>query len=202
MSLENQNCEPFEMFISSRLDDELTTDEQTLLDEHLQQCDSCQELVIRFQRVNASVESLSHPLSHPQPQTDASNQPDQATETFVVTRNKPVLKDWLSVWRLIPATTAAMVLVGLIVFATRTPEPIAAKQFSTDAFVEPVQQLQFISEQQQRDQDLMLRLLGMDLRSLRLELNQLDADSPERADFAKRIDAMIERVRNFESAQP
>jgi anti-sigma-K factor RskA len=199
MNHDHQNCEKFQILVSAMLDDELTPEEQTDLGQHLEQCDACRHLMNRFEAVNKGVELLSQPEHVPGGIKSKLEKTAVKTETFVVTRQKPSARDWLSVWRLIPLATAASVVFGLAFLATRTPEPVAAEQFSTEQFVKPVQELQFISEQQQRDQELMLKLLGMDLRSLRLELNQLDAESPERKKFSKRIDAMIERVREFES---
>ena len=80
-----------------------------------------------------------------------------------------------------------------------TPNPVTAEQFSPEEVVRPIKELHLINLQQQRDQELLLRTLGMDLRSLRLEIAQLDSGSEERQNLENQINAMIEKVREFES---
>ena len=75
-----------------------------------------------------------------------------------------------------------------------------AEQLTAEQFVKPMTDLNRINHQQQRDQDLMLRTLGMDLRSLKLELKQLENAAPEeRLRLEKQIEKMLHRVEEFET---
>jgi hypothetical protein len=79
------------------------------------------------------------------------------------------------------------------------PTPAKADQVTPEQIVKPMKELHLINLQQQRDQDLMLRTLGMDLRSLKIEIAQLEPGSPERKLLTEQVEAMIEKVRLFES---
>ncbi len=191
MNPNEKDCE-FEPMVSAMIDNELSLDEQTILDDHLAGCDSCHRLVRDFESVNISVDSLSfaHGFGHA----------DTHTEKFVVTRQKQSLSNWLSVWRLVPLAGVASLLIGLLLVTAQPAPEATAEQLTPEQFVKPMTELNRINHQQQRDQELMLRTLGMDLRSLKLELKQLEDAGPEdRAQFEKQIEEMLERVQKFEA---
>jgi len=187
MKDETSNCESFEILISAMLDNELDANEQNELESHLANCCSCQNLVQSYQQVNTMVDRLSVDWSVPE---KLNHEKQHSLKTSGVKR--------FSIWRLIPLAAAAMLLVSFTIAAWPNPQPAKAEQISSDQFVEPMKEIQFLNMEKQRDQELMLRTLGMDLRSLKLELNQLEPGSPERQKFAEQIDAMIEKVRSFE----
>jgi hypothetical protein len=173
------------------IDGELSGDELTSVHQHLKNCRSCGQLHFDFAEVNKAVGALSANL------TDASH--DRVTETFVVTREKTSLKNWLSVWRLAPLAGVAALLVGFFVVTIQPPDNVSADQLSPEQFVKPMTELNRINQQQQRDQDLMLRTIGMDLRTLRLELKQLKSASPEEhTRIEEQIESMLQRVQDFE----
>ena len=189
MKPNEQKCEPFELLISAMIDGELPADQRSELDAHLEQCESCVGLLDDFQNVDCVVESIG--FEH--------NPNANITETFVVTRQKPSMKNWLSVWRLVPLAGVAALMVGLFLVMTQPALKATAEQLTPEEFVRPLADLNRINIQQQRDQELMLRTLGMDLRALKLELNQLENAGPEdRLRLEKQIETMLDRVSSFE----
>ena len=92
-------------------------------------------------------------------------------------------------------------MVGMFLVTTNQTAPVAtAEQLTAEQFVKPMTDLNRINHQQKRDQDLMLRTLGMDLRSLKLELKQLENAAPEeRLRLEKQIEKMLHRVEEFET---
>lgn len=190
MNSNDQKCEQFEPLVSALIDGELSGSELELVNAHLADCQSCRELRDDFAGVDGCVVALASGPAN-----------EHITETFVVTRQKPVLKNWLSVWRLVPLATVAILMVGLFIVTTDQTAPEAtAEQLTAEQFVKPMTDLNRINQQQQRDQELMLRTLGMDLRSLKLELEQLEnAGSEDRARFENQIEEMLDRVEQFEA---
>ena len=193
MNPNNQNCDDFEPMVSAMIDGELSLDEQGLLSSHLDDCVACRRLLTDFEAVDIAVETLA-------PASSLATLEKQ-TETFVLTRQKPSLKSWLSVWRLVPLAAVAALMVGMFLVTTNQTAPVAtAEQLTAEQFVKPMTDLNRINHQQQRDQDLMLRTLGMDLRSLKLELKQLENAAPEeRLRLEKQIEKMLHRVEEFET---
>lgn len=193
MNPNNQNCDDFEPMVSAMIDGELSLDEQGLLSSHLDDCVACRRLLTDFEAVDIAVETLA-------PASSLATL-EKRTETFVLTRQKPSLKSWLSVWRLVPLAAVAALMVGMFLVTTNQTAPVAtAEQLTAEQFVKPMTDLNRINHQQQRDQDLMLRTLGMDLRSLKLELKQLENAAPEeRLRLEKQIEKMLHRVEEFET---
>jgi len=190
----NNDCENFEPMVSAMLDGELLPGEQAQLDAHLDQCQSCGNLVKDFQSVDDAVATLGT-------RAKGNESENRVTETFVVTRQKQSVKNWLSVWRLVPLAGVAALLIGLFLVMSQPASTATAEQLSAEEFVKPLTDLNRINLQQQRDQDLMLRTLGMDLRALKLELNQLENAGPEdRQRLEKQIETMLERVQHFDAA--
>ena len=107
--------------------------------------------------------------------------------------------NWFSVWRLIPLGVAATLLVCFGIAAWPNPQPVNANQILPEQIAGPMFELETLNNQKQRDQDLMLRTLGMDLRAMKLEISQLEPGSEERERLETQIDLMIAKVRKFES---
>ncbi|WP_075082227.1 zf-HC2 domain-containing protein [Mariniblastus fucicola] len=193
MNLSNQTCEDFEPLVSAMIDGELSASELLLVNGHLEGCESCRRLRAEFVTLDASI-SL---------QTLAGEERENTlTETFVVTRQKQSIRNWMSVWRLIPLAGVAALMIGLFLVTTHSAPQATAEQLTPEQFVKPMTDLNRINHQQQRDQELMLRTLGMDLRSLKLELKQLENTGPEdRTRFENQIEAMLKRVEQFEDQQ-
>ena len=181
-------CHVFEPLVSVMLDGELTQVEQEHVQKHLDGCPSCQRLLVGFSQVDQAVGILSDVPEHQQVAKDA--------DLFL---KRPVKKRLtFSVWRLIPLAVAATVLICLGITMLPTPTPVTADQVTPEQIVRPIKELHLINLQQKRDQELMLRTLGMDLRSLRLEVAQLESGSEEQEKLESQINAMIEKVNQFE----
>ncbi len=193
------NCESYEPLISALIDGELEPAEQNELKSHLQNCPACKQRVIFFERVDAAVESLSH-----RSVADSLDNPNQRLPAHFPFAMHPPKKDVPRprrrlIWRLIPLAAAATLLICLGIAAWPFPRPANADQISASQIVKPFKELRLLNLQQQRDQDLMLRTLGMDLRSMKLEINLLEPGSVERISLATQIDAMIEKVKLYEA---
>ena len=190
----NAECQIYEPLISVMLDDELTTLEQEQLQSHLDSCRSCRKKLAGFSRVNDAVSLLSRV---PEDQWKSVTPNGFENENFHI--EKPVKKRMaFSVWRLIPLAVAATVLVCLAITMLPTPNPVTADQVTPEQIVRPIKELHMINLQQKRDQELMLRTLGMDLRSLRLEVAQIAPGSEEQQKLQIQINEMIEKVNQFE----
>ena len=191
----NHDCDTFEPLVSAMIDNELLPNERVELNLHLNQCESCESLVREFQQIDEAVGALGlGPEGN-----DVENRMSEFSETFVVTRQKQSVKNWFSPWRLVPLAGVAALVVGLFMVVSQPAPEATADQISAEEFVKPLTDLNLINLQQQRDQDLMLRTLGMDLRALKLELKQLESAVPEdRQRLEQQIETMLERVGSFE----
>ena len=195
MNSNDPQCEQFEPLVSAMLDGELADADLQTVNKHLAVCDSCRDLKKDFSTVDDGVRSMAS--------DSAENQNGHTkTETFVVTRQKPSLKSWLSVWRLVPLATVAALMIGLFIVTTNQTAPdAAAEQLTAEQFVKPMTELNRINRQQQRDQEMMLRTLSMELRSLKLELMQLENTGDEdRARLENQIEDILRRVEEFETS--
>ena len=78
-------------------------------------------------------------------------------------------------------------------------QPAKANLVSPEQVAQPMSELHRINQQQSRDQGLMLKILGMDLRALRLEIDHLPENSQERINLTQQVDAMLKKVRAFKT---
>ena len=196
------DCETFEILISAMVDGELTKIEYGELNDHLDSCECCSRRVMRFEEINSAVFGLSDPVFGCPIEADEIS--DRVVPASIHRRQEPVppldqraRRKLYSIWSMLPLAFVASVVVCLIIVALPNGEPVAADQISPSEIVDPIRELHIIHTQQQRDQELMLRTLGMDLRSLKLELNRLEEGSPEREALANQIDALLEKVVAF-----
>jgi hypothetical protein len=194
------NCEDFEPLISAMIDGELEPDELAYTQSHVDDCACCQAKVTSFENVDRAMFLLSSKVESSAEFSDATSTDQRQTEVFVVSREKSSLKDWISPWRLVPLGAAAALLIGVGMTMFPQPQPVTANQFSPEQYVQPMKELYQINVQQQRDQELMLRTLGMDLRALKLELQQLESGSTDHENLAQQVDVMLEKVRQFDTA--
>lgn len=194
---QHSNCDTYEPLISAMIDGELESDERNELNSHLQNCTTCKQRVIAFERVDAAVETLSH-NSEPTQSTNEAILRLQSAVPFAMYPPKkvPPRANNLLIWRLIPLAAAATLLICLGVAAWPSA---SAESISPAQIVEPMKELHLLNLEKQREQSLMLRTLIMDLRSMKLEINMFEPGSAERVSFASQIDAMIEKVELYET---
>lgn len=196
----HSNCETYEPLISAMIDGELESSERNELNSHLQNCAMCKQRVITFEQVDAAVAMLSSDGKN----AGSSGNPTLNSQTTIPfpmhpPKMAPPRSSKLNPWRLIPLAAAATLLICLGIAAWPNPRPANAELISPSQIVEPMKELHFLNLQKQRDQDLMLRTLGMDLRSMKLEINLLEPGSAERVGLAAKIDAMIEKVNVYQA---
>lgn len=190
------DCDSFELLISASIDDDLSDSEQDILNEHLDSCSNCQQLALEFASVNTAVELLG--CERQDVETAKNNLAETSKPLLVAAEDTKT--NWFSVWRLIPIGVAATLAVCLAITAWPNPKPVNANQISPEQITKPILELETLNQRKQKDQDLMLRTLGMDLRAMKLEINQLDPESDERKRLEAQIDSMITKVRSFESS--
>ncbi|MFK7767442.1 MAG: zf-HC2 domain-containing protein [Mariniblastus sp.] len=204
------SCEEFEVLISAMIDGELLPTKLESLQAHLDICTNCREQATTFKTIDSlvaiGVESIgmgSIGMGSIGMQSPSDNETPTLANVKVTRPNLKVSarpNRWLSIRRLVPLAAAATLLICLAFTAIQNPKPVTAEQVSPEQFVQPVRDLHFINLQQQRDQELMLRTLKMDLRSLKLEINQLEPGSDERIKLVQQIDSMLEKVSLFAAA--
>lgn len=185
----NSSCKCYEPLISAMLDDELNSSELLELNAHLSQCSACRELAGVFSQVNVGIGHLSL-----QPTTIAVA-PVTPTKHKL---DRPHAKSPLTMWRMLPLAVAATLLVCLTIVSWPNSTPANAEQITPAQFIEPMTDLHVLNFEKQKAQDLMLRTLNMDLRSLRIELSQMNSSAEDREIFASQIDAMIKKVESLE----
>lgn len=198
MHSQNRNCEQLEPLLSAMLDGELPSPERDELIAHLAHCAECQSNLHAFKQVNEAVVLLSradHRHENCSGGLSALNGVPGPMK-FEPSAHRTRL---FSVWRLVPLAVAATMLLCLAITALPEPEPASAEQIPAEQFVEPMKEFLANNIQQQRDQDLMIRTLGWDLRAMKLDLNQLEPGSDERISLEAQIDAMIAKVNQFEN---
>ena len=165
------SCESFEIAISEMLDGELTGSDKTRLGQHLIQCASCRQTVREFEALNHSLMSLGEPQ-----------------ETPLVRRK--IKSSWISAYRVIPAAIATALAVCLLFMVWPLLQP---NQVNAEELVERMQTAEQVTAQQQLDQELSLRVMEMQLRMLRVELEELQ-ESNESEALEVAIDSLMHRV--------
>lgn len=183
-----KNCEPFQLMISELLDGELNQADSLAVQKHLDNCTQCRHTASAFQQANNAVANLAN---HRQPDLPQKIN-GQQTARGSAPSNPNTLRRWLMI------AAAVVVLVGLSAAFVQTTSPVSAKEFSAQEFARPLKDLHLLNMQQASDQELMLRALNMDLRAMRLELNQIP-DSKEQDGLKSEIDLMLAKVRQFDS---
>ena len=201
MTSEHVNCEIYEPLISAMMDGELESGERNELNSHLQNCARCKQRAIAFEQVDSAVERLSHKMLPAGESLNGFPQSSYPTVPFAMHEAKKSLPQTQSksAWRLIPLAAAATLLVCLGIALWPNPRPVNAGLISPSQIVEPMKELHFLNQETQRNQELMLRTLGMDLRSLKLEINHFELGSDERESLSAQIDAMIQKVQTFDT---
>jgi len=201
MNSEPVNCETYDPLISAMMDGEIESVERNELNSHLQNCARCKQRVMAFEQVDSAVERLSHKNLSGSESLNGFAQSSFPTVPFAMheAKKKSLQAHRKSAWRLIPLAAAAMLLVCLGIALWPNPRPVNAGLISPSQIVEPMKELHFLNQETRRNQELMLRTLGMDLRSMKLEINHFELGSAERDSLSAQIDAMIEKVQTFEA---
>jgi hypothetical protein len=197
----HSNCEHYEPLISAMIDGELESDERNELNSHLQNCARCKQRVVAFEQVDAAVGSLALNSAGNNGSPNSPTPYSFATAPFAMLppKSAPRRNNKRVIWRLIPLAIAATLLICLGIVAWPNPQPANAGQISPAQIVEPMKELHLLNQIKQRDQNVMLQTLVMDLRSMKLEIDLLEPGSTERVGLTAQIDAMIEKVKLFET---
>ena len=174
-------CE-FEPLISAFIDGELSNDAASNIRSHLEACESCRALHEQFSTVDSLVHLSEERISQYKISADS-----------VHAKTEPVR---MSASRLVPLAVVATLLICVSTIFVHD-QPAEAELVSPEQIAQPMSELHLINQQQSRDQELMLQVLGMDLRALKLEISRLPENSQARANLTQQVDAMLERIRTF-----
>lgn len=177
-------CE-FEPLVSAFMDNELSGEAVTDVIAHLATCETCQDLHGSFREVDSLVHFSDERMSRLRSDRISSRSVRKDVAQLTI------------VGRFVRLAVVATLLIGLGMVLIQD-RPAEADAISPEQVAQPMQQLHLINQQQRRDQELMLRVLGMDLRALKLEISQLPKDSKERSNLTQQVDLMLERIRQFE----
>ena len=199
------SCEYFEILISAMTDGELDIQETAELNQHLENCSGCRQLSQQFANVDellAEHSLMEHRGYHVESSLEYRTEmldsngslPKYSPAPTKLPHRTRQSRKWITY---LPLAVAATLLGCLILIAWPNPQPAAAGQLSPEEVIQPMQELKRINQQKQRDQEMMLHAFSLELRVLKLELNQLEPDSPERIAMSQRIDAMLERLHPY-----
>lgn len=177
-------CE-FEPLVSSFIDNELDDNAKSDVIAHLASCETCRNLHRAFCNVDSLVFFSDERASRLRSERSGC----QPTP-------EPIRNSRLGRLVLFAIVGTLLLCVSQVLIQDRSA---AANPISPEQVAQPMQEMHMINQQQRRDQELMLRVLGMDLRALKLEISLLPEDSQERNRLTQQVDAMLERVRQFES---
>ena len=181
-------CE-FEPMISALVDDELADEQKSKVIFHLANCESCQALHDDFHKVDSLVQFSDERIPRRPQQQIKSRNLDATTESIRI----------VSTSRFVPAAVAATLLMCFCVFFVQD-QPAEANPVSPEEVAQPMSELHSLNKQQRRDQELMLKVLGMDLRTLKLEIAQLPNHSQERISLTQQVDMMLQKIRTFKTS--
>lgn len=190
-------CEEFGPLISAMLDDELSTDERSRVDQHLHACSACR----RRSKVFAELDRLASPAA-PVPSSDWR---DNIGRRVRIRQRKQRLS-WAATY--VAAAVVLIAMIGTILHFRRANsgrvvvDPGAAIvnreqatiQKTENNVIGPLETLQIVSRQEQRTYDAMRRLMEWDLRALKLELKQMELTPDQVEQLSSRIEMLIERV--------
>lgn len=180
MSTSQRHCEQIEMLISADLDGELNFDESTRIKTHLSGCKSCAQVRANYLQINRSIDDLGA--------TDAGRHLLDQPSVNELTSST----NW--VWRLVPFGLAASLVIAFgFMLVPSQPTPVNAQEI-----VRPFADVVEINQQAERDQQIMLKTLELELRSLRLELAQITQQDDRGAKLDARLMELINKVNQFE----
>lgn len=195
MNEKHSTCEDYEPLISAMIDGELDAIERNELNSHLQNCAHCKQRVVDFEEVDRTVDQLSH-VAVGIPRKTSPYSLARPPYEMRPSKLKPRFRR-RTIWRLIPLAAAATLLIGLGVAVWPNPRPVSAELISAEQFVEPLKELHLLNQLKHREQEVMLQTLGLDLRSMKLELNLLEP--ADQLSLNTRIDAMLEKLNRFDA---
>jgi hypothetical protein len=177
------NCASLEPLISAMIDNELSEQETSQLAVHLESCRRCQQTRRDFECIN---DSLVY-------ESDADFL--RPSKSMTVEKESSTTKSWtLTRWL---AIATSLLIVAAVAWSAGSS---GSSEVTVENIVQPLTDFHLLKQQEQRDQRLMLKTMALKLRSLKLELGQIDPDLATRESLDKKIDDMMHRVSHFESA--
>ncbi len=195
MNRENMTCEPFEELISADLDNDLTAIESEQLSDHLSVCVSCQNLKREFQSLNGLVAGLglaTEPIADFEQKASGPLAGSGIAIRKSAARVAGGERFW---WRAIPLGLAVALLVTICVVVWPTGSRVEA----AEAISVPMLEVAKMNQQAELDQQLMVKMLEFELRSLRLELSQVAGDPELQMLLDQRLSELISRVKTFQT---
>ena len=179
-----KNCEAFSMLLSCDIDDELSSEQQSRLFEHLTQCNRCRELKSRFDQIDELVGKMG-------------DSPECGMETCDFAASKPILEKTKSRRRnrilLRYGSLAAMVAFVALTLSMTIP---LQKEAAAEELMVPLVSLAEINSQRIQDQDLLQQSLEFDLRTLRLQIESIDTNDVSDS-IRDRLEQLRKKLEDF-----
>ncbi|MFH0944149.1 MAG: anti-sigma factor [Planctomycetota bacterium] len=178
-------CEEYAELLSEYLDGELGAPESARVEWHLQQCPACREVLTSFQTVDRMVGAGA---SLPAKELEARI---RAAVLHVPGRRiRPVR----SLARL---AAAALVLIAFSLTVLVTGDRADARRAAV-----PIATLEVLNDQAQQDQDALLQTFEWELRSLRVQIDCLEAGEESQNMLRERVERLLRRVQETRETNP
>ena len=175
-------CEASEELISASLDEELTIEERLQLEDHLATCATCREMESRLTGVNRLLQQSRSDMSVSSGLGLLGRSGAPAVNASAVgTAN------WRSNWIGV-AAAAAIILLVTAATLIRSPEVAA------NPMLGPLTEARQISAQQRNVQETVLQTMEWELRTLKLQLAELEADPAIEQKLTNRLQRLLDRV--------
>ena len=175
----NLNCDDYQQMLSARLDGELEEEEWATISEHMTVCSYCSRRLEELAAVDNQVAwdvGLSEDFRGRI--TDAG--------TIRQTERRPLGL------RVVLAVAAGLLL------ALALPSFRAAPEIQADDFIQPLVNLERIEQQENLTRRAMYRAVELDLRALKLELQEARLDEETQRDLLARLDQLTFKFRGFD----
>ncbi len=184
-----KNCIDYEMMISASIDNELSSDEQTQLDYHLQSCGPCRQQFDTFQLLEVQLRQDDNASAIPINGTMLMARAADAKRDVAYARPRSRAgRNFLML------SGAAAALAAIVVPQWNTEQP--QNSIDHDLF-RPISELERINEQSTQQQRDLARSMEYELRAIRLELASFREDPDTNAALNDKIDSMLTQVRRW-----
>ena len=190
---EQNSCEAFGVLISAEMDGELTELERDLLNDHLANCQTCQNRKEAFARIDETLFESTLQALHHSNSTLVKEPGGRQSHDPVVHRR------WsANLLRAVPFAAAAAVMAGLFVSAWPVGETVTAEEIAV-----PLAEFEMLQDERRSSQDQVLEFFELELRALKLQLAAIESDRVSEdleADWKSardKLQSLIEKVHDL-----
>lgn len=182
-------CDEFGELISAMLDNELTLAERSSLDEHLATCESCRQLGATFADLELLVRS---PIEFNESQISSTLRGTFSQHTAA---DGTVMRKGRYGSSTRTFVAAAIVLIGFVGFVRMVQHQPQLSPVADDLpIARPLQNLSVISHQQRLTQEVTRETLQWELRTMKLELDQLNLSEDQSRRLHQRLTELMNQL--------